>query len=65
MLLQLGPGIVLMKFETIFGKGILIQNVTPLEPLLQRVTHRFYSASTFIHPLGLLILHGEATQVKL
>ncbi|CAL8121666.1 unnamed protein product [Orchesella dallaii] len=61
---QIGPGIVLMKFETIFGRGILIQNVTPLEPLLQRVTHRFYSAPTFIHPLGLLILHGEATQIS-
>lgn len=53
-----------MKFNTIFGSGVLIQNVTPLEPLLQRITHRFYSAPTFIHPLGLIILHGEATQVR-
>ncbi|CAL8128734.1 unnamed protein product [Orchesella dallaii] len=60
---QIGPGIVHMYFETIFGKGILIQNVTPVEPMMQRVVHRFYSSPTFVHPLGLLVLHGEAIQV--
>ncbi|ODM93888.1 Cholesterol desaturase daf-36, partial [Orchesella cincta] len=61
---QIGPGIVLMYFETIIGKGILIQNVTPLEPMLQRVVHRFYSSPTFLHPVGLLILYGEAVQIS-
>ncbi|ODM97218.1 Cholesterol desaturase daf-36, partial [Orchesella cincta] len=59
---QIGPGIVQMHFDTIFGKGILVQNVTPLGPMMQRVVHRFYSAPTFIHPLGLLVLQSEGVQ---
>ncbi|CAL8128730.1 unnamed protein product [Orchesella dallaii] len=61
---QIGPGIVHMHFDTIFGKGILIQNVTPLEPMMQRVVHRFYSSPTFLHPLGLLVLHSEGVQIS-
>ncbi|CAL8103787.1 unnamed protein product [Orchesella dallaii] len=61
---QIGPGIVLMYFETMLGKGILIQNVTPLQSMMQRIVHRFYSSPTFLHPLGLLILHGEAVQIS-
>ncbi|ODM86830.1 Cholesterol desaturase daf-36 [Orchesella cincta] len=61
-LMLIGPGIVQMHFDTIFGKGILVQNVTPLGPMMQRVVHRFYSAPTFIHPLGLLVLQSEGVQ---
>ncbi|ODM97536.1 Cholesterol desaturase daf-36, partial [Orchesella cincta] len=61
---QIGPGIVLMYFETVLGKGILIQNVTPLEPMLQRVMHRFYSSPTFLHPIALLIMYGEVVQIS-
>lgn len=37
--------------------------VTPLEPLLQKITHRFYSSNSMLHPFGMLILLGEAIQV--
>ncbi len=34
---QLGPGIVALYFNTLLGKGVFVQTVTPIEPLLQRV----------------------------
>jgi cholesterol 7-dehydrogenase len=61
---QVGPGYVVLNFDTWFGKGALIQTVTPIEPMLQVVTHRFYSSKSFIHPLGKLVLYGEAQQVN-
>lgn len=42
-----------------------MQTVTPIEPLLQRVVHHFYSSSWIIHPLAKLIIDGEAKQVKI
>jgi hypothetical protein len=44
---------------------VLFFNVTPKEPLLQEITHSFYSSNTLIHPMGMLILLGEAIQVKM
>lgn len=61
---QIGSGLVVLQFDTSFGKGVLVQSVTPIEPLLQRICHRFYSEPKFIHPLGLLVLHGEAVQIS-
>lgn len=39
---QLGPGYVIMMLESSFGKLAILQSVTPLEPLLQKMTHFFY-----------------------
>jgi cholesterol 7-dehydrogenase len=61
---QVGPGTVSLVFETIFGRGILFHTVTPVAPLVQKVLHRFYSAKTFIHPYGKLILLGEAIMIE-
>src|SRR5271156_6678982 len=60
---QTGPGIVNMYFKTFLGEGVFIQTVTPVEPLLQSVIHRFYSSTWIIHPLAKMILNGEAKQV--
>jgi len=60
---QIGPGMTLMFFKTWFGDGVLVQTTTPKEPLLQTVKHHFYSSPSLIHPLGKLILYGEACQV--
>jgi len=61
---QIGPGLVFLEFNGFFGKGILFFMVTPLEPLLQKITHRFYSSNSMLHPFGMLILLGEAIQLE-
>ncbi|CAG7827980.1 unnamed protein product [Allacma fusca] len=60
---QIGPGLVHLEFNTPLGRGVLFHTVTPLEPLLQRVSHRFYTSRTFIHPWAKLILLGEAIMI--
>lgn len=32
---QIGPGLVYLKWHSIFGRGVFIQSLTPVEPLLQ------------------------------
>ncbi|KAG4068976.1 hypothetical protein HA402_005637 [Bradysia odoriphaga] len=61
---QIGPGLVFLEFNGFFGKGILFFMVTPLEPLMQKITHRFYSSNSMLHPFGMLILLGEAIQLE-
>ncbi|PAV91236.1 hypothetical protein WR25_09195 [Diploscapter pachys] len=40
---QVGPGIVHMKFKFAFGEAICLHHVTPIEPLLQKATFKFYT----------------------
>ena len=40
-----------------------VQTVTPVEPLIQRVVHRLYSAPTFIAPFAKLLLWIESIMV--
>lgn len=56
---------VFLEFNAFFGKGILFFMVTPLGPMLQRITHRFYSSNSMLHPFGMLVLLGEAIQVDI
>ena len=63
-MLKIGPGIVHLEFDTPLGRGVLFHTVTPIEPLLQKVSHRFYTARTFIHPWAKLVLYGEAVMVS-
>ena len=60
---QIGPGLVHLFIETGVGKCVFIQTVTPLEPLIQQVVHRFYSAPSFIAPFAKLLLWGESIMV--
>ena len=41
---QIGPGIVYMRWNSIFGKGVMTHEVTPVEPLLQRLSQTNYTA---------------------
>jgi len=61
---QIGPGIVHFSFKTPLGPVFAIQTVTPLEPLLQRVTHYMYSSPWTPPPRRqeLLLCHGGAVR---
>lgn len=57
---QLGPGVVYLHFNTFVGSGVLVQTVTPMEPLRQRVVHQFFSSPTFIGPFAKFVILSEA-----
>ena len=39
---QVGPGAVHIELDNSLFKGLIIQNVTPLGPLRQKLLHQFY-----------------------
>lgn len=39
---QIGPGYVQLLLKSWFGEFLILQTVVPVEPLIQRVLHRFY-----------------------
>ncbi|XP_055371676.1 cholesterol 7-desaturase nvd [Condylostylus longicornis] len=41
---QIGPAFVVLHINTAFGSIIITQVVTPIEPLTQKVVHRFYGS---------------------
>ena len=61
---QIGPGLVLLYFDTVFGKGVLVQSVSPLEPLRQRIIHQLYTSRLFIAPIAKIVLYLEALHVS-
>uniref|UniRef100_A0A182W4V2 cholesterol 7-desaturase n=1 Tax=Anopheles minimus TaxID=112268 RepID=A0A182W4V2_9DIPT len=40
---QIGPGYVQLMMNTSMGPFVVLQTVTPIEPLVQKVIHRFYA----------------------
>lgn len=40
---QIGPGYVQLIMQTGLGPMVALQTVTPVEPLVQKVIHRFYA----------------------
>jgi hypothetical protein len=62
-MLQIGPAYVELYLSTSLGTVTILQTVTPVEPLLQRVEHRIYC-----HPLLSLfarfLLYGESIMVS-
>lgn len=40
---QIGPGIVYLEFDTIIGKLIAFETVTPIGPLHQQTDHTIYA----------------------
>ena len=40
---QIGPGYVQLAMESTTGPLVCLQTVTPVEPLMQKVVHRFYA----------------------
>lgn len=61
---QVGPGYVQLFLSSAFGEFVILQTVVPVEPLMQRVLHRFY------FPRGLslfakFIIWGESIMVTI
>lgn len=59
---QIGPGYVTLHLKSILGEFQILQTVVPVEPLMQRVLHRFYFPRG--HSLfAKFIIWGEAIMV--
>ncbi|XP_053267760.1 cholesterol 7-desaturase nvd [Pleuronectes platessa] len=62
---QVGPGLVFLDFEQILiGRGTIIQCVTPVEPLLQCVTHTIFYQWNVLPLIPKIILAGESVQFE-
>nr|XP_060613230.1 cholesterol 7-desaturase nvd-like [Anolis sagrei ordinatus] len=62
---QVGPALVFIIFEHPFlGRGVIIQSVTPVEPLLQQVVHRMYYQRNIPAFVPKFILWGERVQFE-
>lgn len=59
---QIGPGYVTLVLKLIFGKIIILQTLTPLEPLVQNLSHYFY-APWYLGWLAKFIMYGETINV--
>lgn len=57
---QIGPAMVHLHFESILGKGVMIQYTVPVEPLMQKVVHEFYTERSWIPPYAKMVLWGES-----
>ncbi|XP_070157365.1 cholesterol 7-desaturase nvd [Polyergus mexicanus] len=55
---QIGPGYVELLLDTSFGPVCILQTVTPIEPMLQRVTHQIFSPP-LLAPYANLVFLGE------
>ncbi|XP_015600969.1 cholesterol 7-desaturase [Cephus cinctus] len=56
---QIGPGYVELLVDTALGPMCILQTVTPVEPLLQRVTHLMF-APVLLAPYASLVFLGES-----
>ncbi|XP_033158433.1 cholesterol 7-desaturase isoform X6 [Drosophila mauritiana] len=57
---QIGPSIVCLEVNSYtFGKIKVVQYITPIEPLLQKVVHEFYGPR-WIAPLMKIFIYGES-----
>ncbi|XP_062447236.1 cholesterol 7-desaturase nvd-like, partial [Rhea pennata] len=62
---QVGPGLVFLIFEHAFlGHGIILQTVTPVEPLLQNVVHKIYYQKNMPAIIPKFILKAECIQFE-
>ncbi|CAH1393276.1 unnamed protein product [Nezara viridula] len=56
---QTGPGYVVLKVNAGFGTVLLLQVITPVEPLVQKVIHRVYSPA-YLMPFTRFFFLSEA-----
>ncbi|XP_052821551.1 cholesterol 7-desaturase nvd [Octopus bimaculoides] len=61
---QIGPAIVYLEFQSIFGKGIYIQSVIPTEPMVQKVVHNIYVSKSVPTLFAKFLLLAEAIQFE-
>lgn len=60
---QIGPSYVELMINTSIGPMYILQTVTPVEPLLQRVTHQIFSPP-LLAPYANLIFLGECVMFE-
>ena len=61
---QIGPGLVELSFLTIFGKVIIVESVTPIAPLLQKIGHVVYAEKKIPRFIAKFILNGLVLQLE-
>ncbi|GAB1610547.1 cholesterol 7-desaturase-like [Argonauta hians] len=61
---QIGPAVVYLEFQCMFGKGVFIQNVLPIEPMVQKVVHNIYVSKSIPSLFAKFVLYGEAIQFE-
>ena len=61
--LQIGPGLVHLTFDSVFGRGAYLQALTPIEPLVQRMVHHVHFQKYTPTCVGKFFLLGEALMV--
>ncbi|XP_041826125.1 cholesterol 7-desaturase nvd [Melanotaenia boesemani] len=62
---QVGPGLVFLHFNHSFlGQGVIIQSVTPVEPLLQHVSHTIFYQSNIPALVPKFFLKAECVQFE-
>lgn len=62
--LQIGPGIVYLKFDSFFGKGVFIQSLCPVEPMVQKLVHNIYIHWAVPNFIAKFFMVGESIQVE-
>jgi len=60
---QIGPSYVQLMIDSSFGPMCILQTVTPIEPLLQRVTHLIFSPP-LLAPYANLVFLGECVMFE-
>lgn len=56
---QTGPGLILSDYKPLYAVAV----VTPIEPLLQRTVHYFYSPPLLL-PFAKLLMYFQTTMVS-
>ncbi|KAI5740321.1 hypothetical protein M8J76_002690 [Diaphorina citri] len=60
---QIGPGYVEMVMHTCIGRLAILQTVTPVEPMLQKVIHRIYCPPHLFWYAN-IVLYGECIMIE-
>nr|XP_018915694.1 PREDICTED: cholesterol 7-desaturase-like isoform X2 [Bemisia tabaci] len=60
---QIGPGYVELTMDTCLGRLVMLQTVTPVEPLVQKVIHRVYCPPTLLL-YGHFVLSAECIMLE-
>jgi len=61
---QVGPSLVYLTFESLFGRGVFVQSLLPVGPLEQIVTHEIWAEWRLPTVIAKFFLMGEAMQVE-
>ncbi|XP_071948403.1 cholesterol 7-desaturase nvd-like [Antedon mediterranea] len=61
---QVGPSIVHLTFKTFLGTACMVHSITPVEPLVQKITHSIYVTGFIPTIVGKFLLWAEAVQIE-